>query len=84
MISKSESEQMELTDVDKKLLDELRKGRCTQGYLVEATNIPRYKVHERLKLFKAAGITQNIHSPTALWELIHDPRDQSSGSTAKS
>lgn len=75
---------MKLTDVDDELLDELAKGRCTQGYLVDVTDIPRYKVHERLKLFEAAGIAQNLHSPTALWELIDDPREESSDSTKKS
>lgn len=65
---------MELADLDESILDELAEGARTQGYLVDATEEPRYKVHERLKLLVAAGHIENIHENTALYELRNDPR----------
>lgn len=63
---------MELTELDEAILDELEKGARTQGFLVDATGDPRYKVHERLKLLEAAGYIENIHTNTALYELHAD------------
>lgn len=60
---------MELTSLDKAILEELKKGARTQGFLVDATDAPRYKVHERLKLLTAAGYIENIHKNTALYEI---------------
>ncbi|MFC6837539.1 ArsR family transcriptional regulator [Halomarina ordinaria] len=65
---------MELTALDEAILDELNEGARTQGFLVDATGEPRYKVHERLKLLVAAGHIENIHENTALYELRTDPR----------
>lgn len=65
---------MELTTLDEAILDELNEGARTQGFLVDATGEPRYKVHERLKLLVAAGHIENIHENTALYELRTDPR----------
>jgi DNA-binding IclR family transcriptional regulator len=65
---------MELTTLDEAILDELSEGARTQGFLVDATGEPRYKVHERLKLLVAAGHIENIHENTALYELRTDPR----------
>jgi DNA-binding Lrp family transcriptional regulator len=60
---------MELTELDEAILEELEAGARTQGYLVDATESPRYKVHERLKLLEAAGYIENIHKNTALYEI---------------
>ncbi|WP_096389994.1 hypothetical protein [Halopenitus persicus] len=68
---------MELTTLDEAILDELNEGARTQGFLVDATGEPRYKVHERLKLLVAAGHIENIHENTALYELRADPRNDS-------
>ena len=65
---------MELTTLDEAILVELNEGARTQGFLVDATGEPRYKVHERLKLLVAAGHIENIHENTALYELRTDPR----------
>lgn len=64
---------MDLTDLDRTLLAELRDGARTQGYLVDATGEPRFKVHRRLQLLDAAGYIENIHPPTALYEFRHGP-----------
>lgn len=64
---------MDLTDLDEALIAELEKGARTQGFLVDATEEPRYKVHERLKLLEAAGYIENIHTNTALYELRTNP-----------
>ncbi|WP_458210943.1 hypothetical protein [Haladaptatus sp. NG-SE-30] len=66
---------MELTALDEAILDELNEGARTQGFLVDATEKPRYKVHERLKLLTAVGYVENIHENTALYELQVDPRN---------
>lgn len=66
---------MELTALDEAILDELHEGARTQGFLVDATGEPRYKVHERLKLLVAAGYIKNIHENTALYEVRADPRN---------
>ena len=68
---------MDLTALDEAILDELDQGARTQGFLVDATAEPRYKVHERLKLLVAAGYIENIHENTALYELRDDPRNDS-------
>ncbi|WP_158056557.1 helix-turn-helix domain-containing protein [Halorussus halophilus] len=65
---------MELTALDEAILDELGEGARTQGFLVDATGEPRYKVHERLKLLVAAGYIENIHENTALYELRTDSK----------
>ncbi|WP_423743937.1 hypothetical protein V5735_13145 (plasmid) [Haladaptatus sp. SPP-AMP-3] len=67
---------MELTALDEAILDELDKGARTQGFLVDATEEPRYKVHERLKLLTAVGYVENIHENTALYELRGDLRGE--------
>ncbi|SEP23210.1 hypothetical protein SAMN04487948_12436 [Halogranum amylolyticum] len=65
---------MELTTLDEAILDELNEGARTQGFLVDATGEPRYKIHERLKLLTAVGYIENIHESTALYEIRTDPR----------
>lgn len=79
MMSVPDIDEMEIDETDETILDLLAEGRCTQGYIVDETEIPRYKVHERLKMYGVAGIARNLHGPTALWELIEDPRDEREG-----
>lgn len=74
--SKDTDEQMELTDVDRLILDELREGRATQGYLVDETGEPRHRIHKQLQLLAAAGHIKKVHEQTALYELVEDPRDE--------
>lgn len=73
---KDADKQMDLTDVDQLILDELREGRATQGYLVDQTGEPRHRIHKRLQLLAAAGHIKNIHEQTALYEFVEDPRDE--------
>lgn len=68
---------MEVDETDEILLDMLAEGRCTQGYLVTETDIPRYKIHDRLKMYGKMGYAKNLHENTALWELVKDPREES-------
>jgi len=66
---------LDLTDVDRAILDELQKGRCTQGFLVDETGYSRNQVHIRLGILAAADHVERIHEATALYQLVDDPRD---------
>lgn len=66
---------VDLNEADHEILDYLGEGRCTQAYLVDNLEWSRQHIHKRLQILSAAGYTTNIHSPSALYELITDPRD---------
>lgn len=66
---------MDLTDVDREILDLLAEGRATQGYLVDRSGRSRNQVHNRLALLAASGYVDRIHDSTALYELVEDPRE---------
>jgi DNA-binding Lrp family transcriptional regulator len=66
---------VELTEADHAILDCLIKGRCTQGYIVDETNLSRQQIHNRLNVLTAAGYIKRIHDSTALYEIINDPRE---------
>lgn len=72
----TDTRDMKLTDLDRELLAELREGARTQGYLVDMTGKPRFKVHTRLQLLAAAGYIENIHETTALYEFRREPDEE--------
>ena len=47
----------------------------TTGFLVDETESTRPTITKRLDRLHAAGCIEYLHEPTALWELIEDPRD---------
>lgn len=64
----------ELTPVDREILDVLREGRGTRGYIIEVTGRSRNQVGNRLSLLAAQGYIRKVHDSTALYELVNDPR----------
>ncbi|MEF8825336.1 MAG: winged helix-turn-helix domain-containing protein [Halapricum sp.] len=66
---------VDLTETDREILDLLREGRCTQGYLVDQTGRSRQQIHNRLNILRAAGYIERVHESTALYELVEDPRE---------
>ena len=65
---------IELTDTDHAILNLLVEGRCTQGYIVDKTDISRQQIYNRLNVLTAAGYVKKIHNSTALYELVNNPR----------
>jgi DNA-binding IclR family transcriptional regulator len=61
-----------LEDSDRLILDELRKGRCTPGALVDWTELSKSTIHNHLKILVAAGYVEKIHR-SGLYELLNDP-----------
>lgn len=49
-------------------------GYATTGMLVDQTDRSRPTVSKRLDRLHAAGCIEYVHEPTALWQLIEDPR----------
>jgi hypothetical protein len=66
----------DLSDTDKTILDELRQGARTKGYLVDVTDRHRNTIGHRLEVLEAAGCIRAVHEPTALYELVVDPRSE--------
>jgi hypothetical protein len=65
----------DLSDADKAIIDELKEGGRTKGYLVDATGYHRNTIRHRLDVLEAGDVIKCIHEPTALYELVSDPRD---------
>jgi len=63
-----------LNDTDRELLDLLADGRHTTGSLADATEKTTNYVRDRLKLMRLNGWVRYYHQPTALHELVDDPR----------
>jgi len=57
------------------MLDRLAEGRATTGALTDWTDSTRATVTKRLDKLKSADCIEYAHEPTALWELVSDPRD---------
>lgn len=57
------------------VLELFREGRCTTGYLVDETGLSRPTVTKRLDKLRAGDYVEYIHEPTALQELVDDPRE---------
>jgi len=66
----------DLTETDAEILNELSGGARTKGYLVDETGRHRNTIGIRLELLEAKGYIENIHEPTALYELVKDPRSE--------
>lgn len=66
----------ELSEAEAAVMDVLRDGRATTGYIVEQTSYSNPHINTQLKLLRAKNYIQRIHEPTALYELIHDPREE--------
>jgi len=66
---------VDLTETDHEILNLLREGRCTQGYIVDKAERSRQQIHNRLNILRAAGYIERIHESTALYELVNDPRE---------
>lgn len=64
----------DLTSTDEEILDELQKGARTKGALVDETGRHRNTIGHRLDVLDASGVISEIHGPTALYELVADPR----------
>ncbi|SIR94345.1 Winged helix-turn-helix DNA-binding [Haladaptatus litoreus] len=73
MLPHNSNRTISLTNVDKEILEILRGGRATQSYIVDETGRSRQYVHNRLGILTAAGYLENIHTKTALYELVGDP-----------
>ena len=65
----------DLSDAETAILDELKQGARTKGYLVDHTGYHRNTVGQSLRVLEAAEIVKCIHESTALYELVEDPRD---------
>ena len=65
----------ELNDTDNELLDLLADGRHTTGSLAAATGKTTNYIRDRLKLMRLNGWVRYYHEPTALHELVDDPRE---------
>lgn len=64
-----------LTTVDHEILTVLRlECARTQGYLVDRTGRSRQQIHTRLQILTGNQILRAVHYPTAVYELLQDPR----------
>ncbi len=66
----------DLSTTDEAILDELAEGARTKGYLVDATGKHRNTIRHRLDVLEAGDVVACLHEPTALYELVDDPRDE--------
>lgn len=66
--------------VDEKMAEVLdvfqEHGYATTGMLVDETGYSRPTVSKRLDRLHAAGKIEYVHEPTALWQLLEDPRER--------
>jgi len=69
----------ELNATDHELLDLLAGGRHTTGSLADATEKTTNYIRDRLKLMRLNGWVRYYHEPTALHELVDDPREVDGG-----
>jgi DNA-binding transcriptional ArsR family regulator len=66
----------DLSDADRAILDQLKRGARTKGYLVDHTGYHRNTIGQSLKVLEAAEIVKSIHESTALYEVVEDPREE--------
>ena len=52
-------------------------GCSTTGYILDETGFSRPTVSKRLDRLHASGCIEYIHEPTAFWNLVDDPRGDS-------
>jgi len=67
--------QEQINSTDHELLDLLSDGRHTTGSLAAATGKTTNYIRDRLKLMRLNGWVRYYHEPTALHELVDDPRE---------
>lgn len=67
---------VDLTAADAEILDVLAEGRGTVGYVARETGYTPEHVGTRMKMLAAAGYLDVVDEPTALYELIEDPREE--------
>ncbi|WP_238392137.1 helix-turn-helix transcriptional regulator [Halorussus amylolyticus] len=63
----------ELIESDKKILEQLRDGRCTPAALVDWTGLSKQTIHNRLNVLVAAEHVEKVHE-SGLYELVDDPQ----------
>ena len=61
-----------LIESDRKILSELREGRCTPASLVDWTGLSKQTIHNRLNVLVAAEHVDKVHE-SGLYELVDDP-----------
>ena len=70
---------LRIDDTTEEVLEEFdTHGNLTTGALVDFTGYTRPTVTKRLDRLHAAECIRYIHEPTALWQLVDDPREESS------
>lgn len=61
----------ELIESDRKILDELQKGRCTPAVLVDWTGLSKQTIHNRLNVLVAAGhVEKPMKAASTNWSAI--------------
>ncbi|RLM94295.1 winged helix-turn-helix transcriptional regulator [Haloarcula sp. Atlit-7R] len=73
--------QFEIDDLMDEILDLFQEeGNLTTGALIDMTGTSRQTVKKRLDKLHAAECIVHVHSPTALYRLVDDPREDSEAS----
>jgi len=70
----------DLNRTDHAILDLLGDGRETTGSLADELEKSTNYIRDRLKLMRLNGWVRYYHEPTALHELVEDPREDSQDS----
>lgn len=71
------SESIQLTHSMREMLDWFGEQDCscaTVGYLADETGFSRETVRSNLKQLAAGGYAEHLHTETALYRLLDDPR----------
>lgn len=63
-----------LSEPERAVLDVLHEGARTAGYIKDNVQYSAAYVHTQLNLLVAKGYIRAVHEPTALYELVDDPR----------
>jgi hypothetical protein len=66
----------QLKDADREILDILKDGDRTKGFLVDQTGYHRNWIGHRLEVLEAGNAIECLHRSTALYKLAEDPRDE--------
>jgi predicted transcriptional regulator len=67
--------ELELSEVDEKILDALSEDPHTRSHLADITELSTNSVAAHLKAMMLAGYVREIEDKTALYTLVADPRD---------
>lgn len=65
---------LNITPATEQILDVLEEGRATPGMIADETGLSRNTVHNQIRALNAGGYIQYAHEPTAVYELVTDPR----------